>query len=46
MTINIFQEIDKTKQDINKELRLIVSENYASPAVIKAISAEATNIFV
>jgi len=45
MNINIYKEIEKSKQALNKELRLIASANYASPAVIEAIGGESTNIF-
>ena len=45
MNINICEEIEKSKQELSKELRLIASANYASPTVIRAISGEATNIF-
>lgn len=43
--MNIYEEIEHSKNSLNSELRLIASANYASPAVINAMSKGATNIF-
>jgi glycine hydroxymethyltransferase len=45
MQMNIYDEIAKSKSNLNSELRLIASANYASAGVIDAISKGATNIF-